>query len=141
MAQAMNIEPIDYDMNSSFPYNNYIYLITLSSPTATAIPIKAHLSQSSASQPATVALPANATPLIVRPANPDPRTGSNNTNRIENEVAFYESCPTSTCKDQIQSHCPRGIRLGKHSYWTRIHSTAVYVEPILISVQESHSRG
>lgn len=44
--------------------------------------------QSGGIQPGTVPLPADAASLILRLANADPNTGMNNTNRVENEVAF-----------------------------------------------------
>ncbi len=50
-------------MNSPFPYNNYIYLVTLASPKASAIKIRP--SQSNVSQPATVPFPASSMSLIV----------------------------------------------------------------------------
>ncbi|KAK2026322.1 hypothetical protein LX32DRAFT_674841 [Colletotrichum zoysiae] len=84
--ETQSIEPVEYDINSPFPYNNFIYRVTLSSPTATAAPIKGPSSERP--QPGTVPCPAGTTSLIVRLANPDPRTGVNNANRVESEVAF-----------------------------------------------------
>ncbi|KAK2000712.1 hypothetical protein LX36DRAFT_679478 [Colletotrichum falcatum] len=82
----VHIEPVEYDVNSPFPYNNFIYRVTLSSPTSTTIAIKSLCSETL--RPGTVPCPAGTTSLIVRLANPDPRTGINNANRVENEVAF-----------------------------------------------------
>ncbi|KAK6224447.1 hypothetical protein QIS74_02774 [Colletotrichum tabaci] len=84
--KAESIEPVEYDINSPFPYNNFIYRVTLSSPTTTAITFKS--SQSGDPQPGTVPCPADTASLIVRLANSDPRTGINNTHRVESEVAF-----------------------------------------------------
>ncbi|KAF6788131.1 hypothetical protein CSOJ01_15101 [Colletotrichum sojae] len=85
--QAETIDPVEYDINSPFPYNNFIYRVTLLSPTTTVTTIRS--SQSDTSQkPGTAPCPAGTTTLIVRLANSDPRTGINNTNRVESEVAF-----------------------------------------------------
>ncbi|WQF82783.1 Putative aminoglycoside phosphotransferase, protein kinase-like domain superfamily [Colletotrichum destructivum] len=84
--QAESIVPVEYDINSPFPYNNFIYRVTLLSPTTTAITFKS--SQSGDPQPGTVPCPADTASLIVRLANSDPRTGINNTHRVESEVAF-----------------------------------------------------
>lgn len=84
--QTSKIETVEYDMNSKHHYNNYIYLVTLLSPTSTTVRLR--VPQSDEIQPGTVPLPADVTSLILRLANADPRTGLNNTNRVENEVAF-----------------------------------------------------
>jgi len=85
--QAESIEPVEYDINGPpFPYNNFIFLVTLSSPSTTAVQIRPFHSEEL--QPGTVSLPANATSFIVRLANSDPRTGINNTNRVETEVSI-----------------------------------------------------
>lgn len=83
--QATSIEPVEYDMNGPFPYNNFIYRVTLSSPTTATVKIKSP--ESDQVQPGTAPCPAHTASLIVRLANPDPGTGMNNTNRVENEVA------------------------------------------------------
>ncbi|KAL7908442.1 hypothetical protein GGI35DRAFT_486492 [Trichoderma velutinum] len=84
--EAKNIDPIEYDMDTPFPYNNFIYHVTLASPISRPINIKSF--QSDKPQPGTVSFPANSTSLLVRLSNSDPRTGLNNINRVENEVAF-----------------------------------------------------
>lgn len=92
MIQAKSIEPIEYDINSPFPYNNYIYFVTLSSQTTTLLqirsPSQSDTDHNGSPQPGTIPLPAHTTSFIIRLANADPRTGINNTNRIESEVAF-----------------------------------------------------
>lgn len=84
--QAESIEPVEYDMNTPFPYNNFIYLVTLTAPTTSAQKLKS--AQNADTQPGSVLFPANSAHLIVRLANSNPLTGMNNTNRVENEVAF-----------------------------------------------------
>ncbi|KAK1613535.1 hypothetical protein BDP81DRAFT_336811 [Colletotrichum phormii] len=84
--EAESIEPVEYDINSPFPYNNFIYRVTLSSPTSTTIQIISLHSETP--RPGTVPCPAGTTSLMVRLANSDPRTGINNANRVESEVAF-----------------------------------------------------
>lgn len=83
--QAKSIEPVEYDINSAFPYNNFIYRVTLSSPTIATAKIKSFHSHKC--QPGTAPCPAGTVSLIVRLANSHPGTGINNTNRVENEVA------------------------------------------------------
>ncbi|KAI1856322.1 uncharacterized protein JN550_013853 [Neoarthrinium moseri] len=83
--EVPKIETVEYNMNSKHPYNNYIYLVTLPSPPSTATTFRT--AQSDEPQPGTVPMPANTKSLILRLANADPRTGMNNTNRVENEVA------------------------------------------------------
>lgn len=73
-------------MDCPFPYNNFIYHVTFESPITGPINIKSF--QSDKVQPGTVPFPAQSTSLLVRLSNSDPRTGLNNNNRVENEVAF-----------------------------------------------------
>lgn len=75
-------------MNCPFLYNNFIYLVTLASPTPAVINLQS--SKSDKVQHGTKSLPADTSSLIFRLANPDPAIGLNNTNRIGNEVAFTE---------------------------------------------------
>ncbi|UKZ78651.1 hypothetical protein TrVFT333_006397 [Trichoderma virens FT-333] len=84
--EANSIDPVEYDMNTPFPYNNFIYHVTLASPVIK--PINIISPQSDQIQPGTIQFPENSTSFIVRLANSDPRTGMNNTNRVENEVAI-----------------------------------------------------
>ncbi|TEA10433.1 hypothetical protein C8034_v009846 [Colletotrichum sidae] len=72
-------------MNSPFPYNNFIYRVNLSSPPTTAQFVRN--ARAETPQPGTVPCPAGTTSLILRLANPDPRIGIKNTNRVENEIA------------------------------------------------------
>ncbi|KID65406.1 uncharacterized protein G6M90_00g052630 [Metarhizium brunneum] len=103
--EATSIEPVEYDMDGPpFPYNNFIYLVTLPSPTTTTIKIKS--SQFAEFQPGTVPFPANATSLIFRLANSHPGTGLNNTNRIENEVAFMTLVRQALAKSKYSHIVP-----------------------------------
>ncbi|KAL6692400.1 phosphotransferase enzyme family domain-containing protein [Trichoderma pleuroticola] len=84
--EAKSIDPIEYEMDCPFPYNNFIYHVTLESPITRPINIKSF--QSDKPQPGTVPFPAHSTSLVARLSNSDSRTGLNNKNRVENEVAF-----------------------------------------------------
>ncbi|KKP05608.1 aminoglycoside 3'-phosphotransferase/choline kinase domain protein [Trichoderma harzianum] len=84
--QSKSIDPIEYVMDCPFPYNNFIYHVTLESPISRPMTIKS--SQSDKAQPGTVPFPAHSASLLIRLSNSDPRTGLNNNNRVENEVAF-----------------------------------------------------
>ena len=66
--------------------------------------------------PGTVPLPENSTSVIMRLANADPRTGVNNTNRVENELA--DTCPRPAALANTKySH----IVLGVYT-WTAMSS-------------------
>lgn len=86
--KASKIDTVEFNMKSPRVYNNYIYLVTLSLPTSADASFRSPGLQYDEIQPGTMPLPANATSLIIRLANADPRTGLNNANRVENEVAF-----------------------------------------------------
>lgn len=86
LIKAKSIDPIEYDMDFPFPCNNFIYHVTLESPITRLMNIKSF--QSDKAQPGTVPFPAHSTSLLVRLTNSDLRTGLNNNNRVENEVAF-----------------------------------------------------
>ncbi|KAF6823054.1 phosphotransferase enzyme family protein [Colletotrichum plurivorum] len=76
--QPTTITPLEYDENSPFEYNNFIYKISLASPASG--PCLANPG------PYTVPLPdAGTSTLIMRVANP--RAGVVEDNRVENEVA------------------------------------------------------
>ncbi|TWU72494.1 hypothetical protein ED733_001605 [Metarhizium rileyi] len=103
--EAASIEPVEYDINGPpFSYNNFIYLVTLSSPTTTSIKIKS--SQSSKLKAGTVPIPADTTSLIFRLANPNPLTGLNNTNRVENEIAFMTLVRQALAKSKYSHIVP-----------------------------------
>lgn len=86
ISQAANIKTVEYDMHSKHPHNNYIYLVTLESPLSTAITVRTPYSNEA--QTGTVPVPMHTKSLIFKLSNSDPRTGMNNANRVENEVAF-----------------------------------------------------
>ncbi|KAK2046405.1 phosphotransferase enzyme family protein [Colletotrichum somersetense] len=77
--EPLDIATVEYEENSPFQYNNFIYKITLSTPaTAASIPNAG---------PYTVALPQEGvSTLIMRLANPKAE-GVVHENRVENEVA------------------------------------------------------
>ncbi|KAH8710141.1 kinase-like domain-containing protein [Phaeosphaeriaceae sp. PMI808] len=77
------IEPIQYDPESPFKYNNFVYRITLpSSPSAAR-----HDSSHGVRQPGTAPLPESAKEFIIRLTNPDAE-GMHAQTRVENEVAI-----------------------------------------------------
>ncbi|PSN60191.1 hypothetical protein BS50DRAFT_640275 [Corynespora cassiicola Philippines] len=75
--KATQILPIQYDPQSPFQYNNFIYHITLASPPENGPP----------QQPGTTPLPSNTKALIVRLTNPH-ASGMHPHTRVENEVAM-----------------------------------------------------
>ncbi|KAG0048798.1 hypothetical protein BGZ83_006285 [Gryganskiella cystojenkinii] len=83
--QASAIDPIEYDAECPAEYNNFIYLVSLSTPTTSAQTL---VSKSGTPGFATCLLPPGSTSFIIRLTNDHPGTGVNNTNRVENEVAF-----------------------------------------------------
>lgn len=79
----VDITPIEYDPESPFKYNNFVYRLTLHSP------IVSGNENETAHQPGCVPVPAGTTELILRLANPDTE-GMNKQNRVENEVATIQ---------------------------------------------------
>lgn len=77
-----SISPIVYDKDCPFPYNNFIYLVSLSQPTTSTT-----LSQNGSTQPGTSPIPPGTEALVLRLSNSNPATGLNSMNRVENEVA------------------------------------------------------
>ncbi|KAK0757845.1 hypothetical protein N5P37_009137 [Trichoderma harzianum] len=102
--EAKSIDPIEYEMDCPFPYNNFIYHVTLESPITGPINIKS--SESDKAQPGTVPFPAHSTSLLVRLSNSDPRTGLNNNNRVENEVAFMALARQALAKTKYNHIIP-----------------------------------
>lgn len=77
------IEPIQYDPECPFKYNNFVYRITLpSSPSAAQ-----HDSSHGVRQPGTAPLPEGVKEFIIRLTNPDAE-GMHAQTRVENEVAI-----------------------------------------------------
>lgn len=72
---------MQYDPESPFKYNNFVYRVTVSSP----IPLS-HVSSRS-SQPGCVPIPERTKQFIVRLTNPETE-GMSMANRVENEVAM-----------------------------------------------------
>ncbi|TGJ86253.1 hypothetical protein E0Z10_g2563 [Xylaria hypoxylon] len=76
------IEPISYDPECPFKYNNFVYRVTL--PIATT---SSHTAQDEALQPGCVRIPDGITQFIMCLTNPDAEGMSPKT-RVENEVAL-----------------------------------------------------
>ncbi|KAF1837266.1 hypothetical protein BDW02DRAFT_595765 [Decorospora gaudefroyi] len=76
------IDPIQYDPDSPFKYNNFVYRITLPSPPSAAGNNNSHEPR----QPGTTPLPADSKAFIMRLTNPDAE-GMHAHARVENEVA------------------------------------------------------
>lgn len=81
--QDARIDPIQYDPECPFKYNNFVYRITLPSPLSAA----RDGSNQRARQPGTVPLPEGAKEFILRLTNPDAE-GMHAQTRVENEVAI-----------------------------------------------------
>ncbi|KAF2278697.1 uncharacterized protein EI97DRAFT_465117 [Westerdykella ornata] len=75
-----NIQPLQYDPECPFKYNNFVYRITLTSPITTR-------AQEAPRQPGTVPIPDGTKEFILRLSNPDAE-GMNPETRVENEVAI-----------------------------------------------------
>jgi hypothetical protein len=75
--EPVAIEPIDYDPECPFPYNNFIYRVELPQPNQGAKDAEA--------QPGTSPMPENSQYLVMRLNNA--AAGLNDQNRIQNEVA------------------------------------------------------
>ena len=84
--QAIAINPVEYEPNCPFPFDNFIYHVIIKIPTTSEKTIKS--SKLDVRLPGTSPLPAGTTSIILRLTNPHPGTGLNSTNRVENEVAF-----------------------------------------------------
>ncbi|KAF2117036.1 kinase-like domain-containing protein [Lophiotrema nucula] len=77
------INPIQYDPESPFKYNNFVYRITLPSPPSAARNHSSHETR----QPGTAPLSEGAKEFIMRLTNPDAE-GMHAHTRVENEVAL-----------------------------------------------------
>ncbi|KAI9760940.1 MAG: hypothetical protein M4579_001316 [Chaenotheca gracillima] len=75
--EPRKIEPLEYDEDCPFPYNNFVYCVKLSPEPRTAI--------TSSHQPGTIALPLGVSSVVVRLSNA--AAGLNDLNRVQNEVA------------------------------------------------------
>lgn len=78
-----SIEPIQYDPESPFTYNNFVYRITLPSSPSVARNDSSHVAR----QPGTAPIPKSAHEFIIRLTNPD-AAGMHAQTRVENEVAI-----------------------------------------------------
>jgi len=78
------IDPIEYDPQCMFPYNNFVYRVELSrSPSPESQRRK--VLDAAAAQPGTVAIPDSAQHVVMRLSNA--AAGLNDQNRVQNEVA------------------------------------------------------
>ncbi|KAI9802397.1 MAG: hypothetical protein M1825_002779 [Sarcosagium campestre] len=75
--EPQKIEPLEYDQDCPFPYNNFVYRVVLPKQPRLTRPCQ---------KPGTTPLPAAASSLVVRLSNP--AAGLNDHNRVQNEVAF-----------------------------------------------------
>ncbi|KAJ5593541.1 hypothetical protein N7537_010445 [Penicillium hordei] len=75
------VDPVAYDHECPFKYNNFVYYVSLPSPL-----IKDNFTCQS--QTSCVAIPSGCSELILRLANPDAEGLQQASNRIENEVAI-----------------------------------------------------
>lgn len=75
-----DINPIDYDPQCPFPYNNFVYRIELS-----RLSDNQQVLTTSVSQPGAISIPHNAQHVVMRLS--DYRAGLNDWNRVQNEVA------------------------------------------------------
>lgn len=96
---SAQITPLAYDEDCIFPYNNFIYLLTLSTPTLDPI-------SSQDLQPGTSPIPRDVTKLIVRLSNSHPDTGLYPTNRVENEVAALKLARQALAEKGLQAIVP-----------------------------------
>ncbi|KAK4033633.1 hypothetical protein C8A01DRAFT_49817 [Parachaetomium inaequale] len=106
LADKADIAPVQYDPESPFKYNNFVYRVTLGSP----IP-SGHATSSNSLQPGCVAIPDGTKELIVRLTNPDTE-GMSMANRVENEVAIISLA--SAALSGFQPHVvPRELMPGR----------------------------
>jgi hypothetical protein len=82
LLKEAKIDPIQYDPESPFKYNNFVYRIILPSPPSVARDKSSHEMR----QLGTTPLPGGAKEFIMRLTNPDAE-GMHPQNRVENEVA------------------------------------------------------
>ncbi|KAI9673234.1 MAG: hypothetical protein M1817_003097 [Caeruleum heppii] len=82
--QPVEIQPLDYDPDCPFPYNNFVYHVKLISEPRATIGTTRTIRQ--ARQPGTVPLPINVSSLVIRLSNK--AAGLNDLNRVQNEVAI-----------------------------------------------------
>jgi len=91
-----DIVPVQYDPESPFKYNNFVYRVTLRSPISAD-----HATSGDALQPGCVAIPEGTKELILRLTNPATE-GMNMANRVENEVAIISLA--SAALGHLQPH-------------------------------------
>ena len=82
-AKKADIAPIQYDADSPFKYNNFVYRLVLPLPTTS----EAEPGGTPSKQPGCVAIPDSIMEFIIRLTNPD-ASGMSKKNRVENEVAI-----------------------------------------------------
>lgn len=82
-SKEAKIDPIQYDPESPFKYNNFVYRITLPSPPS----LTQNKSSNALRQPGTMPLPEGAKEFIMRLTNPDAE-GMHAHTRVEKEIAM-----------------------------------------------------
>ncbi|KAI1113934.1 kinase-like domain-containing protein [Nemania sp. NC0429] len=90
----VKVVPVQYDPESPFKYNNFVYRATLKAPKEGFLEPR---------QPGTVAIPAGTKDFIVRLANPDAE-GMHPQTRVENEVALI-----SLAAEALRARFPRVV--------------------------------
>ena len=103
--EPTDIEPILYDADCPFDFNNFIYKVTFSfTKQAEDLPRRV--------QPGIQPLPHGATTLIVRLAN-NLAVGVHSHNRVENEVASMNIVREALQSINLAHLIPRHLRLGQ----------------------------
>ncbi|KAK3299651.1 kinase-like domain-containing protein [Chaetomium fimeti] len=96
LKEEADIVPVQYDPESPFKYNNFVYRVTLGSPV-----LSSHASSRITPQSTCVPIPDGAKQLIVRLANQETE-GMSMANRVENEVAIISLAAAAL--DGFQPH-------------------------------------
>lgn len=92
------IDPIEYDPQCIFPYNNFVYRVELShSPSHS--PQRQNVLEEPATQPGTIAIPDSAKHVVMRLSNA--AAGLNDQNRVQNEVAAMSLARKALAPRQI----------------------------------------
>ncbi|KAK0122261.1 hypothetical protein ONS95_010511 [Cadophora gregata] len=92
------IDPIEYDPQCMFPYNNFVYRVKLSRSTFPSSQRRTVL-DAPAAQPGTVAIPDSAQHVVMRLSNA--AAGLNDQNRVQNEVAAMSLARKALAPRQI----------------------------------------
>jgi hypothetical protein len=92
------IDPVEYDPQCMFPYNNFVYRVELSRSTSPSSQSRKVL-DAPAAQPGTVAIPDSAQHVVMRLSNA--AAGLNDQNRVQNEVAAMSLAREALAPRQI----------------------------------------